>query len=146
MKPINLFILNKVCNLFVLVSLLCLHSSETWCQQTSEDFIFNKELEQTVQIIVMLNVDYDGESLGVGSGIIFGHDKDRLLIVTASHVIKKGSIPAKNISIRLKTAPDKLLKATVLKQVNKGESLDLAVLSVANLPKQKSCCNLSAIR
>ena len=84
----------------------------------------------------MLNVDYDGESSGVGAGIVFANEKDRVLIATASHVILKGTTPAKNIFVRFKAFPDKLLPATVLKQVNKGESLDLAVLSVANLAAQ----------
>ena len=94
------------------------------------------ELAQTVQLIVMVSVDYDGENSAVGAGIIFANEKDRLLIATASHVIQKGKTPAQNIFVRFKSAPDKLIKATLLKQVNTGESLDLAVLSVANLAAQ----------
>ena len=94
------------------------------------------ELAQTVQLIVMLSVDYDGENSAVGAGIIFAKEKDRLLIATASHVIQKGKTPAQNIFVRFKSAPDKLIKATILKQINTGESLDLAVLSVANLAAQ----------
>ena len=136
MKLTNLFSLNKAFIFFSLLSLLCFHTFESAAQRTSEEFIFQKELEQTVQLIVMVTVDYDGESTGVGAGIVFANEKDRLFIATASHVIQKGSNPARDIFVRFKSAPDKLVKAIVLKQINTGESLDLAVLSVGNLAMQ----------
>lgn len=89
-----------------------------------------------MQLIVMISVDYDGEGSEVGAGIVFAKDGDRLLIVTASHVIQKGPTPANNILVRFKSSPEKSFKATVLKHINSGESLDLAVLSVSNLASQ----------
>ena len=136
LKPSKLFILYKLINLFAIATLLCLLSFESLAQRTNEEYIFEKELEQTVQLIVMISVDYDGEGTGVGAGIVFAKDGDRLLIVTASHVIQKGPTTANNILVRFKSFPDKSFKATVLKHVNSGESLDLAVLSVSNLASQ----------
>ncbi|MGZ5134021.1 MAG: ankyrin repeat domain-containing protein [Flavitalea sp.] len=128
--------MNKAFKFFAFVSLLCYHAFESAAQKTNEEFIFEKEMEQTVQLIVMVTVDYDGESTGVGAGIVFANEKDRLFIATASHVIQKGATPARNIFVRFKSAPDKLIKAIILKQINTGESLDLAVLSVGNLAMQ----------
>lgn len=92
-------------------------------------------------MIVMISVDYDGEGSGVGAGIVFAKDGDRILIVTASHVIQKGPTPANNILVRFKSIPDKSFKATVLKHINTGESLDLAVLSVSNQANQANQAN-----
>ena len=136
MSPAKIFSLNKVFTFFAFVLLLCFCTFQSKAQPTSEEFIFQKELEQTVQLIVMVTVDFDGESSGVGAGIVFANGKDRLFIATASHVIQKGSFPARNIFVRFKSAPDKLIKAIILKQINTGESLDLAVLSVENLAMQ----------
>ena len=111
-------------------------SFESQAQRTNEEYAFEKELEQTVQLIVMISVEYDGDASGVGAGIVFAKDNDRVLIATASHVIQKGPTTATNISVRFKSAPDKIFKATVLKHINTGESLDLAVLSVSNLASQ----------
>ena len=123
----------KVLNFLAVVFCLFLHQAQSRAQRTNEEFHFQMELAQTMQLIVMISVEYDGDNSGVGAGIIFANEKDRLLIATASHVIQKGATPAQNIFIRFRSAPDKLIKATVLKQINTGEDMDLAVLSVSNL-------------
>ena len=135
-KNFKAFPVYKLFNLFATASLLWLLSFESAAQQTNEEYLFEKELEQTLQLIVMLSVDYDGEGSGVGAGIVFANENDRILIVTASHVVLKGTTPAKNILVRFKSAPDKSFKAVVLKHINNGESLDLAVLSISNLAAQ----------
>ena len=136
MKTSKPFILYKLINLFAFASLLLIVSFESQAQRTNEEYAFEKELEQTLQLIVMINVDYDGDDSGVGAGIVFAKDGDRILIATASHVIQKGPTTAKNILVRFKSSPNKSFKATVLKNINNGESLDLAVLSVSNLSAQ----------
>ena len=128
--------MNKLINLFAFAFLLFITSFESLAQRINEEYAFEKELEQTVQLIVMISVDYGGEDSGVGAGIVFAKDGDRILIVTASHVIQKGPTTAKNILVRFKTSPDKSFNATVLKNINSGESLDLAVLGVSNLSAQ----------
>jgi ankyrin repeat protein len=126
--------LYKLSNLLAFLFSLLPYAS--LAQRTNEEYTFEKELEQTLQLIVMISVDYDGEGSGVGAGIVFARDGDRILIVTASHVIQKGPTTAKNVLVRFKSIPDKSFKATVLKHINNGESLDLAVLSVTGDPKQ----------
>jgi ankyrin repeat protein len=107
-------------------------SSLLTCAQSSLDF--NKEFEQTAQLIVMLNADYDGTP-EFGAGVIFGSEKDHLLIITAYHILHRGSQQPKNIWVRIKALPNKSLKATLLKHVTQGD-LDLAVLSVEDLINQ----------
>ena len=102
LKPSKLFILYKLFNFFIVVSLSCILATKSLAQKTNEEYLFEKELEQTVQLIVMISVDYDGEGSGVGAGIVFAKENDRLLIVTASHVIRKGPTPANNILVRFK--------------------------------------------
>ena len=126
----------KVFNFLAVVSCLFIQQVRSLAQRTNEEFHFRMELAQTMQLIVMISVEYDGDNSGVGAGIIFASEKDRLLIATASHVIQKGTTPAQNIFIRFRSAPDKLVKATLLKQINTGEAMDLAVLGVSNLAAQ----------
>ncbi len=90
----------------------------------------------------MLRADYDGVQ-EFGAGIIFGRQKDRLLIATAYHILHKGlSKPAK-FFITLRAMPDKFLEATLLKHSDEG-GLDMAVLEVDSLAKQGlNVCSLS---
>ena len=90
------------------------------------------DLESTTQLIVMINVI---NGLEFGAGIIFGWDKERIYIVTANHVVRRGSQEAQNPQIRLKALPDKPFKATLLKHAD--QELDLAVLSMEGLDNQK---------
>jgi ankyrin repeat protein len=96
-------------------------------------FDFDKEAEQTAQLIVMLSVEYDEGTPTFGAGIIFNGDKDRMYIATASHVVYRGTSKPKNILVKFKTFPGKEAIAEVLK--NEAD-LDLAVLTVNNLTKQ----------
>jgi ankyrin repeat protein len=98
-----------------------------------DKFDFDKEFEQTAQLIVMLNVEYDEGTPTFGAGIIFNGEKDRLYIATARHVVERGALKPKSILVKFKTFPGKEIKATVSK--NETE-LDLAVLTVNDLTKQ----------
>lgn len=121
---------NNIITFLAFALVLNINPLVAYAQKTNEEYFFQKEFEQTAQLIVMLSGDDY-----LGAGIIFGHDKDRLLIATASHVVKKGNQQPKNILVKIRTIRD-TLKATLLKQVNEGD-LDLAVLSIDNLTKQK---------
>lgn len=81
---------------------------------------FQRELEQTSQLIVMVTVERSG------AGIIFGREKDRLLIATAYHFLHRGD-EHPPVRVELKSMPNKLLNATLLKY---DAAADLAVLSV----------------
>lgn len=138
MKFENFVRRNYVSALLAFALLLSIEPLEIYAQTIEEEDLFNKELEQkankefeqTAQVIVMLS----GDDFA-GAGIIFGYEKDRLLIATASHVVQSGNKQPKFISVRFRTMPD-TFKATLLKHVNAG-GLDLAVLSVDNLSKQR---------
>src|SRR5207237_9840046 len=93
----------------------------------------------------MLKVEYDGVE-EFGAGIIFGRQKDRLLIATAYHILHKGDIKPGKIFISLKALPDKFFEATILKHSDEG-GLDLAVIQAGNLAKQGfDVCSLSLDR
>jgi len=123
---------NIIMNMLVIASVLLFNPLFLNAQSTYSTF--NKELEQTSQLIVMLSADYDGTP-EFGAGIIFGSEKDHLLIVTAYHILHRGNQQPTNIWARLKIAPNKSLKATVLKYSTQA-NLDLAVLSVKDLVNQ----------
>lgn len=95
---------------------------------------FDQGFELTSQLIVMVNVEFEGEE-GFGAGIIFGREKNRLLIMTADHLFRRGAGPPKNIWIKLRALPDKPLKAALLKDGAQSK-LDLAVLSLTGLSEQ----------
>ncbi|MHC9062457.1 ankyrin repeat domain-containing protein [Nitrospira sp. CMX1] len=86
-----------------------------------------QEPDSDTQLIVMITGKLGSEQT-FGAGIIFGREKNRLYIVTANHVVRKGQEEARDLQVRLKSLPQKLLKANLLKQVD--SELDLAVLSV----------------
>lgn len=95
---------------------------------------FDTEFEKTAQLIVMLKADYDGTE-EFGAGIIFGREKSRLLIATASHILHRGTVEPEKILVNLKALPDKVLKATLLKRSDEG-GLDLAVIAINELEKE----------
>lgn len=109
------------------LSFLCFQASEARAQDNyyGSSFVFEEELPQTLQLIVMLSAEFDGTP-EYGSGIVFGRDKNRLLLMTAYHVIHRGA-QSPVIHVRFKSNPDKPLVANLLKY---DEQMDLAVLSV----------------
>lgn len=92
---------------------------------------FDAGFERTAKIVVMIKADYDGVD-EFGAGIIFGRQKDRLLIATAWHVIHRGTMVPQKILVTFRSMPGKDFEARVLK--NGGDNgLDLAVIAVDNL-------------
>jgi ankyrin repeat protein len=82
----------------------------------------------------MVNVEFEGAA-EFGAGIIFGREKDRLLIMTADHLLRRGAESPKNIWIKLRALPDRPLKAALLKDGAESKT-DLAVLSLTGLAEQ----------
>ena len=110
-----------------------------------DDNDFDEELEKTAQIIVMLKADYNGVE-EFGTGIIFGRQKDRLLIATAYHILHKGEIKPGKISISLRALPGKFFNATLLKHTDDGGA-DIAVIEAKDLARQGfKVCSLSLDR
>jgi ankyrin repeat protein len=94
-------------------------------QDSESETTFEQEFKKTAEIIVMVKVEFSDESK-VGAGIIFGREKERLLIATAYHVIHDNSKQSP-VRVKLKSMTDYLLNATLLKY---DATADLAVLSV----------------
>jgi S1-C subfamily serine protease len=67
----------------------------------------------------------------LGAGIIFGTGPDRLYIVTANHVVRRGSDEAKNLRVKLKWLPGESSMAQLLE--HSDSNLDIAVLAVAGI-------------
>jgi ankyrin repeat protein len=102
-------------------------------QDEEKNAEFEKELESTSQLVVMLSIKFAG-SPDFGSGIIVGREKDRVFIATAYHVLHRGS-DHPVIGVRFKSDPNRELVAKLLKY---DEALDLAVLTVEKLLTEKT--------
>ena len=122
----------KVFVTLVLATILCLCFSFSYAQDVRPNFI--TEFEKTAQSIVMVRADY-GEKEEFGAGIIFGREKDRLLIVTAHHIFKGVGQP-KNIGVRFRSMPENKYSPAKLLRFDDDGGLDVAVLSVENLKEQ----------
>ncbi|MEO6330208.1 MAG: trypsin-like peptidase domain-containing protein, partial [Ginsengibacter sp.] len=130
----------KFTHLVFYLGMIVMYPSMLIAQDSEPDF--DVALEKTAQLIVMLKADYDGVD-EFGAGIIFGRQKDRLLIATAYHILHRGASKSGRIFISLKALPDKFLEATLLKHSDDGGS-DLAVIQVNNLATQGfNVCSLS---
>jgi hypothetical protein len=63
--------------------------------------------------VVMIHGQFEGAET-FGAGIVFGREKNRLYVVTASHVVRRGAATAQKIEIHLKDVPGMPLKATLV--------------------------------
>ncbi|MFC0773397.1 ankyrin repeat domain-containing protein [Terrimonas alba] len=97
-------------------------------QDDDDKFDFNKELEITSQLIVMLTADYNGVP-EYGAGIICGRSKDRLLIATAYHILHRGEQLPSKVQVKLRWMPDKMFEAKMLKHGDEA-TMDLAILQI----------------
>ena len=85
-------------------------------------------LEQSRQLIVMIDCKIDGSTVGSGAGIIFGQDNKYLYVVTANHVVgrRRDQKPLSKVCFRMK--PDAWYDADLMSHVD--DTLDIAVLRV----------------
>ena len=86
MKSANRTIYKKC---IVLLVYLCITSFYSTIIIARDEPDSDEEFEKTAPLIVMLKADFDGVE-EFGAGIIFGRQKDRLLIVTAYHLLHRG--------------------------------------------------------
>jgi hypothetical protein len=89
--------------------------------------------DELIQKLVVMIEGKLGDSPTLGAGIIFGTGQDRLYIVTANHVVRRGADQAKDIKVQLKWLPGEPQEAALL--TTSDPDLDLAVLSVAGLSR-----------
>ena len=108
----------RVILVFVLAALVC------FAQETSS------RPSPAMRLIVMVNAALDGGE-NFGGGIIFGRSANGIFIVTANHVVRRGSIEAGNIRVKLRDASNTAIEAALLPNADK--EMDVAVLKVTIL-------------
>ena len=85
---------------------------------------------ETEHLVVMIRCMLDGRE-SIGAGIIFGAANDRLYVVTASHVVRRGTEEASDIRVELRSLPGEPVRATLTTAFD--AKLDLAVLSISGV-------------
>lgn len=90
--------------------------------------------ERAHELVVMVTAELAGTDT-FGAGIIVGHAADRLYIVTADHVVRRGATTATNIRVMLKSLPGEPLPTTL--QADHDETMDLAVLRVPDVRRHR---------
>jgi alpha-tubulin suppressor-like RCC1 family protein len=86
--------------------------------------------DETEQIVAMIRCTLDGQE-SIGAGILFGSANDRLYVVTANHVVRRGAAPCTDIRVELRSLPGEPVPATLTTSFDARR--DVAVLSVAGL-------------
>ena len=124
----------------VMMSALCLWTSLS----SAQDAKFDTELATSLKLVVMVRAQL-GAAPAFGAGIVFGREKDRLYILTADHVVRRGDAEATGIQVNLRTLPARALPARLLPRFDR--EMDIAVLMVENLASQGiDVCALSLDR
>lgn len=124
----------------VMMSALCLWTSLS----SAQDAKFDTELATSLKLVVMVRAQL-GAAPAFGAGIVFGREKDRLYILTANHVVRRGDAEATGIQVNLRTLPARALPARLLPRFDR--EMDIAVLMVENLASQGiDVCALSLDR
>jgi alpha-tubulin suppressor-like RCC1 family protein len=85
---------------------------------------------ETEQIVVMIRCTLDGEP-SIGAGILFGSANDRLYVVTANHVVRRGATEATDIKVELRGLPGEPVSANLTTRFDAKR--DVAVLSIAGV-------------
>jgi len=83
--------------------------------------------QDALPLVVMIRAEI-GNIPSAGAGIIIGVKSNRIYIVTANHVVRKGTHRAETPVVQLKWLPGESVPATLLS--NFDGDLDLAILSV----------------
>ena len=83
--------------------------------------------DETEQIVGMIRCTLEGEE-SIGAGILFGSANDRLYVVTANHVVRRGDTPCTDIRVELRSLPGEPVAATLTTSFDARR--DVAVLSI----------------
>jgi ankyrin repeat protein len=81
----------------------------------------------SLRLVVMISAQL-GDSPTVGAGIIFGRAKGKLYVVTANHLVRRGSAVARDIHLRFRDAQDVEVGAVLSPHFDRDS--DVAVLEV----------------
>ncbi len=130
MKPsmFTRLILTMICILNALFTAIeVVHSQKKQPVPTKQGELAPITSEDLMRQIVMIKCQIgDGESFG--AGIIFGKGSNRLYIVTANHIVRRGTDEAQKVRILLRWLPGEWKAAELLE--NTDRDLDLAVLAI----------------
>jgi len=96
----------------------------------AQDATATAPARETEQIVVMIRCTLDGEP-SIGAGILFGSANDRLYVVTANHVVRRGTTEATGIKVELRGLPGEPVTANLTTRFD--ATRDVAVLSIAGV-------------
>jgi Trypsin-like peptidase domain len=84
-------------------------------------------IDESKNLVVMIRGDLQ-DSPTIGAGLVFGVLDNRLYIVTANHVVRRGETEANNLEVEFWSVPNEPFSAKLLRPLN--TTLDVAVLTV----------------
>lgn len=95
-------------------------------------------IERALARVVVVRAAFEGAP-NLGAGLLLGRDQDRLYLVTANHVVRRGASVAPQVQLSFKTQPGLVRAAQVLP--HHDAELDIAVLAVdAVRPRDVDLC------
>lgn len=94
----------------------------------------NEEMRQASKLVVMIKGQLDGAET-IGAGIIIGVGNDRLYIVTANHVVRRGTREAQDLKLNFRFLPGEQIEAILLE--HQDIQFDIAVLCVVDLERNR---------
>ncbi len=81
----------------------------------------------SLRLVVMITGELNDAPV-LGAGIVFGRGREKVYVVTANHVVRRGAAGARNLQVKFRDSPSLPLPAELLGQFD--ASADIAVLSV----------------
>jgi len=84
-------------------------------------------IQNSVMRVALVRASFSGAP-SIGAGVLVGRDGQRLYLVTADHVVRRGSAAAAAVAVSFKSAPGETRPAEILPL--RDPDLDLAVLAV----------------
>jgi hypothetical protein len=91
-------------------------------------------LERALNRVAVVRANFDGAP-NLGAGLLIGRDQERLYVVTANHVVRRGGVAAGWVDLTLKGKPTLALPAQVLDVHDPGH--DIAVIAVDAPPRSE---------
>ena len=93
-----------------------------------------EDIDRCWNLVVQVSGELDGEPV-LGSGIIFGVANDRLYVVTAKHLVRRGTAKIVGLKAGIKSLPGESLDAELAE--HSSSEFDVAVVVVRDVQKYK---------
>lgn len=90
-------------------------------------------LEQAQTLVVMIDGQLEGEATW-GAGLVVGERAGALYVVTANHVVRRGSAIAQNLRVKLRSLPGERLPVRILEDMDRQLDLAVVAVSIQNQP------------